>query len=98
MHASANVFFDIACIHAYMWQYLVIILIIVLLWHFVVRNESFKSCPCDKPAWVSPAGSIIINPYLYPGGEAACTQVGKDMPGPGPLTHLNTPDHAVLTN
>lgn len=78
-----------------MWQ-LVIILVIILLWYFVVRSESFKSCPCEKPAWVSPAGSIIVNPYLYPGD--GCSQVGKDMPGPGPLTHLNTPDHAVLTN
>ena len=81
-----------------MWHAVLLILVLVLVWHFAAR-EGFQSCRCEKPAWISPEGNIIINPYLYPSSGVDC--VDKLYPSKdviAPLTHLNTPDHEILTN
>ena len=81
-----------------LWVIVLVVLVIILIWAY--SQEGFRSCRCSKPAWVSPNGSIIVNPFLYPSSGMMCTDglyaANKDVVAP--LTHLNTPDHEILTN
>lgn len=76
-------------------------------WFSAAAAEGYRSCrDCD--GYLMPANGItVINPFVWPYSGTQCIDdlyilnkdVGLDLGfRSGPVTHLNTPDHVVLTN
>jgi hypothetical protein len=69
--------------------------------------ENYKSCrDCGNDS-VAANGTIVVNPFVWPYSGSQCVDdlyilnkdTGVDIgTGKGPLTHLNTPDHVIMTN
>lgn len=87
---------------------IVIIICLSVLLFNMYTYEGFRSCPCDGDVGVLPRnGLTVINPFIAPYSSTMCTDdlyilaqdAGKkNMYIDGPLQHLNSPDHVVLTN
>jgi hypothetical protein len=70
-------------------------------------QEKYRSCrDCDGYS-MSPTGTPVLNPFIWPYSGTRCVDdiyiLGKDAgidigTTVGPLTHLNSPDHVILTN
>lgn len=71
--------------------------------HYIAwRSEPFRSCNDCRTQRLSTAGTPVLNPYVWPKSGTDCINsiyadgsvpYGRNVP----LTHLNTPDHALLT-
>ena len=89
-----------------MWCVVIVILLLIVWFCWSAPRESFRSCrDCDF--YRMPSGGVtVLNPFVYPYSGMQCVDdlyVLRDDKGialessRAPLTHLNTPDHVVLT-
>lgn len=85
---------------------LIIIFLVVLYWKDLA-GESYRSCRDCDGYQMSPKGTPVINPFIWPYSGTRCVDdvyiLGKDTgidigTSVGPLTHLSSPDHVILTN
>ena len=86
---------------------LIVVLLITLYFTELNPREKYRSCrDCDGYS-MSPTGTPVINPFIWPYSGTRCVDdvyiLGKDAgidigTTVGPLTHLNSPDHVILTN
>jgi hypothetical protein len=84
---------------------IIVLLLILVIYRYNV--EEFRACGGCRGGDIPPGGITRLNPFLPPFSSTPCiddiyiinadtgVQLGT---GVGPLTHLNTPDHVVLTN
>jgi hypothetical protein len=88
-----------------MWLAIALLIVLILVWFF--RKEGYRSCSGCRGGAMPSTGVVRLNPFLPPYSSESCVDniyviskdtgvdIGTDV---GPLTHLNTPDHVVLTN
>ena len=86
---------------------LVIVILLIALYFVNARAEPYRSCrDCDGYV-VAPNGMPVLNPFLWPYSGSRCVDdvyilskdAGVDIgTAVTPLTHLNSPDHVLLTN
>lgn len=90
-----------------MFYLLLMIVILLLVIYYTTPREPYRSCrDCDGYA-MAPNGTPVLNPFIWPYSGTQCVDdvyiLGKDAgvdigTGITPLTHLNSPDHVILTN
>jgi hypothetical protein len=88
------------------------IVIFLCAWYYAdiyaaTMGESYRSCrDCDGYSMAA-NGTPVLNPFIWPYSGTRCVDdiyiLGHDAgidigTGTGPLTHLNSPDHVILTN
>lgn len=88
-------------------QAVIIVVVIILLLLYASGNigfvEGYAPCKGDcSQAPLPPAGVVRLNPFEWPYSAWANPDAPYMSPSAAmrvaPLTHLNTPDHVVLTN
>lgn len=69
-----------------------------------MRTENYRSCgDCDNHNMPT-NGISVLNPFIWPYSGTPCvgdlynSDKSTDAQSSGSLTHLNAPDHVVLTN
>lgn len=77
----------------------VIILILCLVYYFYYYKQGFKPCSnCGDIGYSFATPSAFVNPYYLPYSGTQCTDWLYNSGGQPAPTHMNTPDHVVLTN
>lgn len=82
-----------------------LIIIVVMLYSIVMKKEDYRPCSdCDYNG-IPKNGMVQLNPFMWPYSAFANPDSIYLPPGTisaekrsAPLTHLETPDHTVLTN
>ena len=85
---------------------LAVIVFLLILYIYYSRKENYDSCGGCRGGDLNPSGVHMLNPFLPPYSAQACVDdlyiiendTGVKLDQVGPLTHLNAPDHVVLTN
>lgn len=85
----------------------IVIFLIALYLSDVYPMEKYRSCrDCDDYV-MAPNGTPVLNPFIWPYSGTRCVDdvyilskdAGVDIgTAITPLTHLNSPDHVILTN
>lgn len=103
---TPNEFFLRLCIGVLVIMTAIILVLIIILVALIYSTERFRSCR-DCEGGVAANGTIVVNPFIWPYSGTQCVDelyaLNKDSgvdigTKRGPLTHLNTPDHVILTN
>lgn len=92
----------------YLLLVIVIFLIVLYMTDFgALKSEKYRSCRDCDGYQMAPNGMPILNPFIWPYSGTRCVDdvyiLGKDAgvdigTNVGPLTHLSSPDHVILTN
>jgi hypothetical protein len=86
----------------YVLGFVIVFCIIIGYWYFL--QENYRSCrDCNN---ILGKSTPVLNPFVWPYSATNCvddiyiraSDNGTDYSIGAPLTHLNTPDHVVLTN
>lgn len=85
---------------------LLLVIVLLLIYYINFRMEPYRSCTGCDGGRLPDNGVTRLNPFLPPFSSTQCVDdlyiiendTNVKLDSVGPLTHLNTPDHVVLTN